>query len=93
MFQPYPSGVISSISMVTLDRAFADGEVAALLARPGVRSAAARLPTEVESETLVARLSTGPKSVGALLAEVPAERRAFVERGITWLAKFGIVRL
>ena len=93
MFQPYPSGAISSISMVTLDRAFADGEVALLMARPGVRHAAARLPTDVEAEMIVARLATGPKSVGALLAEVPAERRAFVERGIAWLAKFGIVRL
>eukprot|EP01035_Chromulina_nebulosa_P007560 gene7560-10204_t len=78
--------------MVTLDRPFAEGEVAAVLARPGVRSAAARLPTDDEAEALIARLATGPKSVSALLAEVPADRRPFVERGIVWLAKFGMLR-
>jgi glycosyltransferase involved in cell wall biosynthesis len=93
MFGSYPSAAVSGTSMVALDRPFADGEITRVLTRPGVRNTAARLPSDDEAESLIARLATGPKSVSALLAEVPAERRPFVERGIVWLAKFGILRL
>ena len=93
MFQAYPGGFVSSLSMVSLDRPFAEGDVTTILAHPGVRSPAARLPTDTEVEFLIERLASGPKSVGALLAEVPSDRRPFVERGIAWLAKFGILRL
>lgn len=93
MFEAYPSGAVSSLTLVSLDHSLPEGEASAILARPGVRSQAARLPTDAEAEFLVERLSKGPKSVGALLAEVSAERRPFVERGIVWMAKFGIVRL
>ncbi len=93
MFASYPSATITGGSMVALDRPFAEGEIATLIARPGVYKAAARLPTNVEIEALVERLAAGSKSVNALLAEVSAERRPFIERGIAWLAKFGVVRL
>lgn len=93
MFEAYPSATLSSLDMVTLDRPFAPGEAAQRMESPGVRNAAARLPTDLEIESLIVRLAAGPRSVGALLAEISAERRPFVERGLLWLAKFGVVRL
>lgn len=65
----------------------------AWLNRPDVRSEAARLPTDGEVAALVSRLTNGPRSVMALVTEIPADRRPFVERGLVWLAKFGVLRL
>ncbi len=93
MFEAYPSATLSSLDLVTLSRALAPDEASARLGRASVRNTAARLPTDVEVEALVATLAGGPRSVAALLAETPPERRPFVERGIVWLAKFDIVRL
>ncbi len=93
MFEGYPTATLAGMDMVMLDRPLAVGEASALMDRHSVRNTAARLPTDSEIEAVVARLTAGPRSVAAVLAEIPAERRPFVERGILWLAKFGIVRL
>ena len=93
MFAGYPTSALASEDMVALDRALAPGEAAGLLARASVRNGAARLPTDDEVEALILRLASGPMSVGAVLADTPADRRAFLERGLLWLAKFGLVRL
>ena len=93
MFESYPSATLSGSDTVMLDRPMQVGQASGLMDRPSVRNSAARLPSSAEIETIVALLTTGPRSVGAILAEISAERRPFVERGILWLAKFGIVRL
>lgn len=61
--------------------------------RAFVRAEAARLPHISEAEAILDRPAAGPRTVAALLAEIPPERRPFVERRIVWLAKFGFVRL
>ena len=93
MFAAYPSAALQASELVALQRPFAPGEASEWLSRAGVRIAAGRLPTDLEVEDIVRRLTVGPRSLGALLAEVPADRRTFVERGILWMAKFGVVRL
>ncbi|RAK68550.1 glycosyltransferase family 4 protein [Phenylobacterium kunshanense] len=93
MFAAYPSTTLSTDDEVVLSRPFAEGEAAALLDLPAVRQTAARLPTPDEVEALTAALALAPRSVGELLAEAPPERRAFLERGLLWMAKFGILRL
>jgi glycosyltransferase involved in cell wall biosynthesis len=93
MFQAYPTANLSGLETVALARPFAEDDLTAWLNRPGVRSEAARLPTAGEVAALVSRLTNGPRSVMALMAEVPADRRPFVERGLVWLAKFGVLRL
>lgn len=93
MFAAYPTATLSGELVVSLARALAGGEVSALLARPSVRLPAARLPEPDEVEALVAYLADGPRMVAALMDEVPPERRPFLERGLLWLTKFGVLRL
>ena len=93
MFAAYPTAVLEADDLVASARPFVDGEAAFLLESPGVRNSAARLPTTTEAESLIAAITDQPRTVGALLAAFPPDRRPFVERGILWLAKFGFVRL
>lgn len=93
MFAAYPTAVLEAHDLVASARPFVDGEAAFLLESPGVRNTAARLPTTTEAESLIAAITDRPRTVGALLAAFPPDRRPFVERGILWLAKFGFVRL
>jgi hypothetical protein len=59
-----------------------------------VRGAEILLPTLTQTEFLIGLLSHDrPAAVGALLARFAPEERPFVERGIVWLAKYGLVRL
>lgn len=93
MFAAYPTAVLDPDDTVAPARRFVEGEAAFLLESPGVRNTAARLPTTTEAESLIAAITDQPRTVGALLAAFPPDRRPFVERGILWLAKFGFVRL
>ncbi|PZQ59209.1 MAG: glycosyl transferase-like protein [Phenylobacterium zucineum] len=93
MFAAYPTAALSGEMVVSLARPLAEGEVSALLERPSVRHTVARLPEPDEVEALVAYLADGPRTVAALLDEVPAERRPFIERGLIWLMKFDVLRL
>jgi glycosyltransferase involved in cell wall biosynthesis len=93
MFQAYPTAALSGLDMVALWRPFGEEEVTAWLEAPGARNEAARLPTAGEVANLVSRLAAGPRSVSALLAEISTDRRPYVERGLVWLAKFGVLRL
>jgi len=93
MFAAYPTGALAAGDIVMLTRPLASGEAAELLSRPAVRNDAARLPSLAEAEAVLALLAGGPRTVSALLAEISPERRPFVERGLVWLAKFGLVRL
>lgn len=93
MFADHPSGPLTADTQVALARPLADGEAAGLMDLPGVRNLAARLPEAPEVEAVLAAVTAAPRSVDALLAGIPPERRPFVERGILWLAKFGCLRL
>ncbi len=93
MFAAYPSHTLAHTDTVQLTRAFAAAELAAIMAAPSVRGADGRLPTFPETEALIGALSQDrPAAVGALLARFPPERRPFLERGLVWLAKYGVVR-
>jgi glycosyltransferase involved in cell wall biosynthesis len=93
MFAGYPTRALGPEDRVGLVRPLAPGEAAFTLDGPGLKNLAARLPTGDEVERIVAGLASGPRSVAALLQDLPADRRPFCERGLLWLAKFGIVRL
>lgn len=92
MFAAYPTQALSGDTLLEAPRAFAPGELGERLRRPGVRNPAARLPSEAETEALAARLAGGPARVAELLDGVAPERRPFVERGLVWMLKFGILR-
>ncbi|WP_293898510.1 glycosyltransferase family 4 protein [Phenylobacterium sp.] len=93
MFAAYPTGPLTGAELVALARPFAPGEAAEIIGRPSVWNLAARLPELDEVEFLLAALTAGPCPVALLLEGFPPERRPFVERGILWLAKFGVLRL
>jgi glycosyltransferase involved in cell wall biosynthesis len=93
MFAAYPTGALAPTAEVSLGRPLAEGEAAALLARPAVRNPAARLPTDEEALALLTALAAGPIPVAGLMDRFSPERGPFIERGILWLAKFGFVRL
>jgi hypothetical protein len=94
MFAAYPTRALAHNDTVQLTRAYAPAELAAIMAAPSVRGAEALLPTLVQTEVLVGLLSHDrPAAVSALLARFPPEERPFVERGLIWLAKYGLVRL
>lgn len=93
MFAAYPTAALATDDSVSLARPLAEGEATEILERALVRQPAARLPSSDEVEALIAFLTPGPHTVGALLEATPPERRPFLERGILWLAKFGVLRL
>ena len=93
MFAGHPTDVLTPDTLVMLARPLVEGEAAFLMELPGLRNAAARLPSTPEAEAILAAVAAAPRSVGALMAEIAPERRPFVERGIVWLAKFGFLRL
>ena len=94
MFAAYPSHALAHSDTVQLTRAFGPAELAALMAQPSVRGAESRLPTPPQTAALVAALSHDrPAAVGLLLNGFPPEERPFLERGLVWLAKYGVVRI
>ena len=93
MFAGYPTGALAGSDILEPGRAFAPGELTALMGRPAVRNPAARLPDDAEAEALIAHLMISPLSVAEILEGTPLERRPFVERGLTWMLKFGFLRL
>ncbi len=94
MFASYPTGALSQADTAWLPRAYAAGELTEILARASVRDGAARLPTLAETHAIVRALSPDHETeIGILVATFPPERRALVERGLVWLAKYGLVKL
>lgn len=51
------------------------------------------IPTESETELVMANLASGPQLAGDAVASISAERRAHVLRGLGWLLKIGVLRL
>ena len=93
MFAAYPSHTLAHTDRVQLTRAFAPEELAAIIGAPSVRGSESRLPSLPQTEALIAVLSHDrPTAVGALLARFPPEQRPFLERGLVWLAKYGVLR-
>lgn len=93
MFAAYPTAALAAEDVVFLAQPLGPLDAIERLGRPDVRFGGSRLPTEAEALSLLEALAAGPKTVSALLAPVPAERRAIVERGLLWLAKYGFLRL
>jgi glycosyltransferase involved in cell wall biosynthesis len=93
MFAGYPSAALKPSDIVSLTRPFTLATMTDHLARPGVDDPAARLPDAAERAAILSLLSVGPRTVGALLAETSPDRRPFIERGLVWMAKFGVLRL
>jgi glycosyltransferase involved in cell wall biosynthesis len=93
MFAAYPTRPLAHTDTVQLTRACPPQDLAAIMALASVRGADSRLPTLAQTETLVGLLSHDrPMAVGPLLDRFQPELRPFLERGLVWLAKYGLVR-
>ncbi|MBS0360769.1 MAG: glycosyltransferase family 4 protein [Proteobacteria bacterium] len=93
MFAGHPSHILAHTDTVQLRRALPPQDLAALMAAPSVRNVEDRLPTLPQTEALIAALSYDrPRALGPLLAAFPPEQRPILERGLVWLAKYGVVR-
>lgn len=93
MFAAYPTHALAHTDTVQLARPFSSAEFAKIMAAPSVRGAESRLPSLIQTKALVAALSPDrPVAVGDLLAQFPPEQRPFLERGLVWLAKYGLIR-
>lgn len=94
LFGGYASEWMTAGNMVELAPGRSWASVQALLKASFAVHGGAALPVLEEFERLVARLSAVPQmTVGNLVADVPVQRRARVERGILWLVKYDVVRL
>lgn len=93
-FQAHATQVLSHDDTAMLARPLTQADFAEVLSRDFVRTVASRLPSTAEVQALLAALSAEhPIPVGVLLARFPPDQRALLERALTWLAKFGLVRL
>ena len=93
MFATYPTHALAHSDTVQLSRVFSSSELEAILTAPSVRGAESRLPTLPQTQALIAALSSDrPAAVGALLERFAPEERPYLERGLVWLAKYGVVR-
>jgi hypothetical protein len=94
MFAAYPTRALTHSDTVQLTRAYGPADLTAIMAAPSVRGADVLLPTLSQTEALIGRLSHDrPAAVSALLAGFAPAERPFIERGLVWLAKYGLVRL
>lgn len=94
MFAAHPTHALAPSDEVSLPRALTPADIDQRLAAQGVRHAGARLPTVAETQALIAALSPDRGvAVAVVLERFAPERRPFLERGLIWLAKYGLVKL
>ncbi|HEX3700088.1 MAG TPA: glycosyltransferase family 4 protein [Phenylobacterium sp.] len=94
MFAAHPTQALAHSDTVQLTRALSPADLTELLAAPSVRGEESRLPTLAQTEALIAALSHDrPAAVAPLLARFAPEQRPVLERGLVWLAKFGVLRI
>lgn len=92
MFASYPSIILGPEDLVSRVDHPPEVIMQRLTLTAG-RAPAARLPSQDEALAMLEELRKGPRTVREMLAAMPAERRPYIERGLVWLAKFGLLRL
>jgi glycosyltransferase involved in cell wall biosynthesis len=64
-----------------------------LIEAPTVRFSANYLPNDAEIQQVLEILSHGHRSVEEILSALPQARRPTVERGLIWMAKYGLIKI
>jgi glycosyltransferase involved in cell wall biosynthesis len=92
LFASYPTEFFTRNNIVMLSPGMTWEMASAILANPLANNGRVNFPSLQEAEVMVGTLSARPHMLMAELLEVfPEDRRHFLERGILWLVKFGIV--
>ena len=94
MFASYPSGQLGRASRVCAAPGIDGPAAEALMRAPLVRMAPALLPHPDEVRAILDHLARTPETtVAALLEPFVPGRRPHLERGLVWMAKYGLLRL
>jgi len=94
LFASYPTECLTSSTMLSLNPGANWDAVKVFIQSKMARSGVFGLPTEQELEGLLLALSkVRTISVADIVAEAPAGRRVFLERGILYFAKYGFVTI
>jgi len=94
LFACYPTGPTTPDTLVHLAPGMTPDAAAALLDEPSIAYAEPATPNRGEIRALIARLAEVELlTVADLVADFPPHRRGVIERGVTWLAKYGCVAL
>lgn len=94
LFAAYPSEWLTPYSLVALTSGMTPDAASEVFQQPNVRFAAPLLPTPAEALEVVKILGDRRQTtVQEVLARFPPPRQTFIERGLVWMAKYGVVRI
>ena len=94
LFASYPTEWVTPYTVIALSPGMTWEKAKAVLTGSLANFTPQMLPTLAEAEALYAALSTQPQAlVTDLVMGFPANRRAFMERSLTWFAKYGVARI
>lgn len=94
MFASYPTEWLTNTTMLAPPEGMSWEAAQALMALPVVRGAGSLLPQPAEVERVLAFLAERRQAtVEEVLADVPAPRRPHLERGLVWMAKYGLLTI
>lgn len=94
LFASYPSEWLTPSSVVAIGEGMTPELAKEVFRQPNVRYAATLLPTAAECLQVVDILASARQMmVHELTARFPPPRRTFIERGLVWMAKYGVVRI
>ncbi|WP_304186178.1 glycosyltransferase family 4 protein [Phenylobacterium aquaticum] len=94
LFSGYPTEVLTPSTEIRWTPTLTVAAAEAVLATPLARIGRVNFPTAEEThQTLVTLSGRSPMTAGELASGFPPSRRPFVERGLLWLAKFGVIEI
>ena len=94
LFASYPTEWATSTTMLQAAPGIDWAVARALMAKPLVRLLPHYLPTPDEVRLILEALGEAPQTLlGDLLTRFPPGRRPFLERGVVWMAKYGLLRI
>ena len=94
MFAGYPTEWLTDTTMLAPAPGLSWDDVAQLTASKAVRQSAALLPTDQEVEQIINILTEHRQCTARdLLARMDAARRPQLERGLLWMAKYGMLQI
>lgn len=94
LFATYPTALLTSSTLLRATRGLSREAIRARLSEHLAALGRWALPTKAEVGVVLDHLANAPQaSVAELVALFPFPRQGFLERGLLWLVKFGVVEL
>jgi hypothetical protein len=93
LFSRYPSRHLGRGDTVSLTSGLSWDAAQAILGAPLAAYSALHRPNASELQAIFSHLSQGPATVGALRDLFEPARKNFIERGLIWLVRYGILEV